>query len=121
MRRADYTNRYAAVDIFLKEGLPDDAVKLASRFSGDDTLVRRVMGAVTATHASWVITTACEEAEPIMDEGRSNHYERAAQWLGYAKTAYGASGREEEWQAYIAGIREKHRRKYKLMGELEGL
>ena len=120
LRGAGYPNYHAAADIFLQEGLLDDAVGVASR-SHDDHLLQKVMGAVTRTHASWVIASARGKAEPIMDGGRSNYYDSAAQWLGYAKTAYGASGREAEWQAYIAGLREKHGRKYKLMGALEGL
>ncbi len=121
LRSADYPNYHAAADIFLKEGLAEDAVGVASRFSHDDQLLQKVMGAVTNTHASWVIASACERAEPIMDGGRSNHYGSAAQWLDYAKTAYGASGREAEWLDYIVGLRDKHKRKYKLMGALEGL
>ncbi len=121
LRQADYPNRYAAADIFLKEGLAADAVRIASRFSSDDTLLQKVMSAVMDTHAPWVVTTARGKAEPIMDGGRSNHYDSAAHWLGYAKTAYGASRRETEWRAYIAAIREKHKRKYRLMEALGGL
>ena len=121
LRQADYPNRYAAADIFLREGLAEDAVRVASRFSSDDTLLQKVMSAVIDTHAPWVIASAKERAEPIMNEGRSNHYDSAALWLGYAKTAYNASGQAAEWQAYIAGIRDQHRRKYKLMGALRGL
>ena len=121
LRQADYSNHYAAADIFLREGLAEDAVRVASRFSSDDTLLQKVMGAVIATHAPWVIASAKERAEPIMNEGRSNHYDSAALWLDYAKTAYNASGQAAEWRAYIAGVRDKHKRKYKLTGELEGL
>lgn len=121
LRSADYPNYHAAADIFLKEGLVEDAVGVASKFSHDDQLLQKVMGAVTNTHASWVIASACERAEPIMDGGRSNHYGSAAQWLNYAKTAYGASGREAAWLDYIASLRDKHKRKYKLLGALEGL
>ncbi len=120
LRNASYPNYDAAADIFLKEGLPDDAVKIASR-SNDDNLLQKVMGAVTHTHASWVISTARGKAEPIMDGGRSNHYDSAARWLGYAKTAYGASGRAEAWQAYVTVLRGKHKRKYRLLEALEGL
>ena len=121
LRQADYPNRYAAADIFLKEGLAADAVRLASRFSSDDTLLQKVMSAVIATHAPWVIASAKGRAEPIMNEGKSNHYDSAATWLGYVRSAHGASGQAAEWRAYIAGVREKHGRKYKLMGALESL
>ena len=79
------------------------------------------MTAVMDTHAQWVVDAAREQAEPIMDEGRSGKYDRAAKWLGYIKQAYGASGRDAQWQAYIAEVREKHGRKYKLMRELKSL
>ena len=121
LRQADYPNRYAAADIFLRENLAEDAVRVASRFSSDDTLLQKVMSAVIDTHAPWVIASAKERAEPIMNEGKSNHYDSAATWLGYVKSAYGASGQAAEWRAYIAGVRDKHKRKYKLMGALGGL
>lgn len=121
MRRADYAKRHAAADIFLKENLSDDAVRVASRFSGDDTLLRRVMDAVMGTHAPWIIETARKQAEPVMDGARSNHYREAAGWLGYAKRAYDALEQGAEWDAYIAALRGEHKRKYRLMEELEGL
>ena len=121
LRRADYAKRHAAADIFLKENLPDDAVGVASRFSGDDALLRRVMDAVMGTRAPWIIEAACKEAEPVMDGARSNHYGEAAAWLGYVKRAYHALEQGAAWDAYIAAVRGKHKRKYRLMAELEGL
>ncbi len=121
LREADYLNYHASADIFLKEGLPEDAVGVASRFSHDDNLLQKVMGAVIHTHASWVIAAARGKAEPVMDGGRSNYYKSAAHLLGYAKTAYDASGQMAEWKAYITVLRGKHKRKYRLMEALEGL
>ena len=121
LRQSSYPNHHAAADIFLAEALPDDAVAIASTFPGDGGLLRKVMTAVMDTHAQWVIDAARERAEPIMDEGRSDKYDRAATWLGYVKQAYGASGRDAQWQAYIAEVRETHGRKYKLMRELKSL
>ena len=121
LRRANYPNHHAAADIFLAEGLPDDAVAVASTFPGDGGLLRKVMTAVLGTHAQWVIDAARGQAEPVMEGGRSGEYDRAAGWLGHAKEAYQASGRGAQWQAYIAEVREKHGRKYKLMGALKSL
>ena len=121
LRQASYPNHHAAADIFLAEALPDDAVAIASTFPGAGGLLHKVMTAVMDTHAQWVVDTAREQAEPIMDEGRSGKYDRAATWLGYVKQAYGASGRDAQWQAYIAEVRETHGRKYKLMRELKSL
>lgn len=121
LRQASYPNHHAAADIFLAEVLPDDAVAIASIFSGDDGLLHKVMTAVMDTHAQWVIDTARQQAEPIMEEGRSGKYDRAAKWLGYVKEAYRASGQDAQWQAYLAAVRKEHGRKYKLMGELKSL
>ena len=121
LRRASYPNRHAAADIFLSENLPGDAVSVASAFESDDALLRKVMDAVTSSHAPWVSYTARKRADPIMDEGRSNHYSEAARWLSYVKSALTANGQEAQWKAYIAEVRQKHRRKYRLMEALEGL
>ena len=43
----------------------------------------------------------------------------AVNWLDRARRAYLAAGREADWLAYLAEIRGRHGRKYKLMGLLE--
>ena len=48
------------------------------------------------------------------------YYHYAVSWLGRARAAYQAAGRDADWQAYLGEIRARHGRKYKLMGMLQG-
>ena len=45
-----------------------------------------------------------------------DRYHHAVAWLARVQQAYKRMGRLDEWAAYLAGLREKHGRKYKLMG-----
>jgi uncharacterized Zn finger protein len=56
-----------------------------------------------------------------MDAGKAQSYHHATNWLRRARDAYRIAGRQAEWQRYLNEIREKHGRKYKLMGLLSGL
>jgi uncharacterized Zn finger protein len=114
------TRAHAQVDIFLYEELLDDAMAAAER-GDDDALIEQVMDAVLEHRPEWVIRAARREAERIMDAGKAKYYDHAVDWLARAKTAYWVAGREAEWQAYLGEIRERHGRKYKLMGMLKGL
>jgi uncharacterized Zn finger protein len=112
----------AKVDIFLDEGLRDDAIAAVSdRFFYDSDLVIRVMDAVVDSHADWVIQLARQRAEGIMDRGKASKYDQAVSWLRRVKTAYLASQRQSEWQTYYNHLKATHGRKYKLMGLMQSL
>ena len=119
LRRAIWIHTQAQVDVFLHEGLLDDAIAAVEKGGGYE-LIERVMDAVVAYRPDWVIQAARKQAERIMDAGQSKYYHHAVGWLEKARTAYRAAGREAEWQAYLREIRERHGRKYKLMGMLKG-
>ncbi len=108
------------VDVFLHEGLIDDAIA-AVEPNATHTLVERVADAAMPSHPQWVIKVSRQQAEPIMDEGKAQYYSAAAKWLAKARTAYRNLGREEEWRTYLSELLERHRRKYKLMPMLEAL
>jgi uncharacterized Zn finger protein len=61
------------------------------------------------------------QAESIMDGGKSKYYHHAIRWLERARRAYLGAGQAEEWLAYLEGLIEKHARKYSLRPQLEGL
>ena len=110
----------AKVDIFLQEGLLDDAiaaVKDLGYYQAD--LVKRVMAAALNERPDWVIENAARRAEEIMDAARSNAYHHAVEWLQQARAAYLAAGRQVAWQAYRNRLIELHARKYKLVGMLK--
>ena len=112
----------AQVDIFLHEGLLEDAIKTVDKLSSFQShLVQRVMDAVTEQHPDWVIDNACCRAESIMDGGKAKYYTNAVKWLGKAHAAYQQAGRQQEWRTYYGKLLHKHSRKRKLISLLEGL
>ncbi|NTU81846.1 MAG: SWIM zinc finger domain-containing protein, partial [Chloroflexales bacterium] len=108
------------IDIFLHEGLIDDAIAaLGAHPAGTD--LARVMDAATTTHPDWVIARASASAEAIINPGDAKHYDSAVEWLRRARAAYDAAGHPQDWAAYLQGLRTKHGRKYKLMELLDRL
>jgi uncharacterized Zn finger protein len=82
-------------------------------------LLERVMDAVVEHRPAWVIENARQQAERIIEPGQSKYYHHAVNWLKRARRAYQAAGREADWWAYLGEIRDRHSRKYKLMGMLD--
>ena len=118
-QRGSYADTSAKVDIFLHEGRLEDAIaSVYSESSYNAEPIQRVMDAVSDTHPDWVIENAQHRAASIMEEGKAKYYHHAVDWLKKARAAYLKTGREAQWQCQLAGIREKHGRKYKLMGLL---
>jgi uncharacterized Zn finger protein len=111
----------AKIDIFLHEGLIDDAITAVQERSYYGAALARVMDAALATRPDWVIKAATKQAEGIMNAGKANHYDDAVSWLRRARDAYRSAGRQADWQSYLSGIRTEHGRKHKLMGLLKGL
>ncbi len=108
------------VDVFLYEGLVDDAIT-AVEPNATHTLVERVVDAAMQSHPEWVIKVSRQQAEPFMDEGKAQYYSASARWLAKARMAYRNMGREEEWRTYLSELLDRHRRKYKLVPMLEAL
>ncbi|PDV97453.1 SWIM zinc finger family protein [Candidatus Chloroploca asiatica] len=109
----------AQAEIFLHEGLIDDAIKVAERNSYG--VLELVMDAAITTRPQWVIKKAIAQAVPIMNGGKAQHYDRAVNWLRRARDAYHAAGQADAWERYLAEVRAIHGRKYKLMGLLKEL
>ena len=108
------------VEIFLHEGLIGDAIAAVDR-GATHTLVAQVAEAAIASHPDWVIAASRKQAEGLMDDGKAQYYRAAADWLTRVRDAYRATGREQEWQSYLAGLLERHRRKYSLVPLLKAL
>jgi len=118
LRRVQSFYSGAQVDVFLHEGLLDDAIAAVEKWASYDQL-ERVMDAVIEHRPEWVIQAARRQAERIIELGKAKYYHHAVNWLDRARKAYQSAGREDEWQAYLREIRTRHGRKYKLMGMLE--
>ena len=110
----------AQVEIFLHEGLVDDAIAAVGKTTSYH-LVEPVVDAAIESRPDWAIRACRQQAEPIMNQGKAQHYRHAVRWLEKARAAYRAAGREAEWQTYLEELIRRHRRKYKLVPMLEAL
>ena len=110
----------APVDIFLHEELWDDAIGAVDRAGGYSD-IERVMDAVLEYRPEWVIQMALKQAERIIEPGQAKYYHHAVNWLERTRDAYAVAEREAEWEAYMRDLRDRHGRKYKLMGMIQGL
>ncbi len=118
--RSSWSLDQAKVDIFLREGLMDDAITAVQDLhSYQSDLIGRVMDAAIHHNPVWVIENASRRAESIMDEGKAKYYHHAVDWLKKARAAYLAADRRAEWSAYRNRLMTTHARKYKLMGMLK--
>lgn len=112
----------AKVDIFLREGLLEDAIQSAQQLSSFQAdLIHRVMDAAMEQRPEWVIDNARRRAESIMDQGKAKYYQAAVEWLIKARDAYRQADRQQEWQTYYAELLQKHSRKRKLINLLNAL
>ena len=89
--------------------------------SSDYRLIEQVVEAAIPRHPDWAIRISREQAESIMNQGKSPHYHQAGRWLEKARAAYRAAGRQTEWQTYLGELIARQRRKYSLVPMLEAL
>lgn len=110
------------IEVFLYEGLADDAIKLVDREGyADYSTLNLIVDAAYASHPDWVIRECRRQAEPIIEEGKAKHYAYALSWLEKARKAYLAAGRGDGWRAYCEGLIARHGRKYSLVPGLKAL
>jgi len=113
-------NTATKINIFLAEDEVDAAIAVVDGFQVYELdLVHRVMTAAIAHNPNWVIQTARQRAEAIMNAGKAESYTQAIDWLKQARSGYRQLGQKAEWVEYRAQLMQIHGRKYKLMGMLK--
>ena len=111
-----------AVDILLQEGAYKRAMRLVEEQTWwDERPLIKVIEAVKESEPQWAFEQCRRKAEAIMDAGRSAEYDVAVEWLRRGRDVLLAAGLRQQWQAYLAGLLQKHERKYKLRPMLEAL
>jgi uncharacterized Zn finger protein len=120
VRRGRSSVPQGPVEIFLHEGMVEDAMRAVER-GASDALLEQVVEAAIPRHADWALRISRQQAEAILNQGKALHYQHAARWLAKAQAAYRASGRETEWQTYLGELAIRHRRKHRLMPMLDAL
>ena len=122
LRSQDPSYRTASriVEVFIHEGLYDEAIEVADR-SGRAGVVELVVEAVLKERPQWAISACKDQAEPIIEQGQHDSYRSAVRWLERAGKAAREAGEFNEWQGYIEDLRDEHYRKYKLRPMLDDL
>lgn len=108
------------VDIYLHEGMHNEAIEAVAQsrwFYNMD----KVIEAVKSSHPDWAFKQCRQKAEAIMDAGKADKYDVAAEWLRRGRDILLAAGQQREWLLYLNKILEIHQRKYKLVPMLRGL
>lgn len=109
--------------ILMQEGKVDEAIavvehEMAGSYHAKQILIEE---GIEKKRPRWVLKASLEEANAIMDQGKSELYDAAAQWLERVRDAYVALDEDEQWLELIASLIEKHKRKYKLVPLLKQL
>lgn len=116
-------NTEEVIRILLEEGLVAEAIQRLERpnvlVSYD--LLDTIVQAAIHGDPEWAARTARDQAERIMNAGKSEYYHHASRWLGRARAACQASNRGDEWQVYRTSLLLRHKRKYKLVAIIESL
>jgi uncharacterized Zn finger protein len=79
------------------------------------------MGQPPALTEAAVRNLARPQSYDRIEEGHSQRYRHAVQWLETAGKAAQAAGELDEWRAYVEDLRDEHYRKYELRLMLEDL
>ncbi|MDQ2809561.1 MAG: SWIM zinc finger family protein [Chloroflexota bacterium] len=110
----------ARLDIFLHDGLIDDAIACITPTTYY-VEVEKVVVAAIPTRPVWAGNAAWGQARAIIEAKRSNHYADAVRWLEKAHAAAAQLGQAAEWRARVQALLTEHRRKYSLVPLLESL
>jgi uncharacterized Zn finger protein len=121
LRQAAARSPSGVGEIFVYEGLLDDAIAVADSAPYDYAMVEKVADAAIQTHPDWVIHMGRQQAERIMDGGKSRYYHHAVAWLRRSRAAALGAGRQDDWRRYIDGLLLQHTRKYSLVPQLKQL
>lgn len=119
--RADpHSRTQGTIDVFLEA---DEYGQALDRLESvrDFDLIRRVCRQSIEACPGRVRGIAREQAEDIMDNGRSKAYEAAKDWLQLVRRSYELQNEPAGWNAYREDLLNKHSRKYKLVPKLEEL
>ena len=110
------------IDIFLHENMLTEAMQALDKthFAMEHEL-HRVIEATKERHPDWGIRKCQRQAEVIMDEGKAKVYDTAVSWLRTARDIYLQHQRQQQWEAYLNSLLEKHQRKYKLVPMLSSI
>ena len=114
------------IQLAMAEGKPEEVLKWYDHprhrqrrqgYYGDWGL--QVAAAVEAAYPDRAIQIWKEVAERHLNQGQVRGYEAAVPYLRQVKKSLTRTGRQQEWEGYLAGLREKHHRRPRCLQELD--
>ena len=84
--------RESAIDVFLHEGLVDDAIAAVESGHQGHVIVGRVVAAAMKERPEWAMNACFHQADRIIEPGSAQYYSAAAEWLGRARPNYSTTG-----------------------------
>ena len=113
------------VDIALHEKRHDDAIRwleaMHTKHFEYPSRALTIAQAVQDTHPDVAVAIWKNQAEKRIAEVKPAAYEQAAGYLRLVREVYARTGRQGNWNAYLAGLRSQHKPKRKLMEILDTL
>ncbi|HKZ85283.1 MAG TPA: SWIM zinc finger family protein [Anaerolineae bacterium] len=111
----------ALAEVLLFEEQWDEATKVADGRDVWYGVAETVADAVLAHRPEWVLRVSLQHADRLMVEPKSKNYPIAAEWLKRAKKAYIRLGKTDQWQKYLAELKEQYKRRPALQAQLQRL
>lgn len=111
---------HAYIEIFLYADRIDDAIAVAEHAEHNPVL-ERVVSEVWEDRPDWAIDVCKEQVAPIIENGQSDRYQEAVDWLETAGRAAQTAGKLDDWHDHIDTLRDRHSQKYKLAPMLDEL
>jgi uncharacterized Zn finger protein len=115
------SNTNVLVEVYLHEQNWEAAIRLADANRWNFRMLERVADAVTPYQPEWVIRTSLSQSDELIAKTQSKLYPAAGAWLARAKKAYAQMGRQDEWQAYLNGLKLQYARRPALQEVLRRL
>jgi len=120
---------HVLLDLALKAKQPDEILRLSDKLVGEFThfnwhrssLADRVASSVASAYPERSIEIWNKMIDAEIAGTSVSHYEEAAKYLRKVRVLLVTLNRETEWLARLAGLRETHRRKRRLIEILDGL
>ena len=111
--------RSTLVEILLDEGETDAAWQAAVDGGCSENLWLRLARVRAKTHPADAIPVLLRAADQAIDHRNRDFYQIAARFLAEAKPLFTRCGRDEDFRAHLAALRDAHRTKWALRQELD--
>ncbi|MBW1990437.1 MAG: hypothetical protein JRI97_12975, partial [Deltaproteobacteria bacterium] len=124
-RKVEFPDHHTLVEIAVHEKRHDDAVarfrewETKSRWGAPSGLT--LADAVQKTHPEFSLDTWRKHAESLIERVDKKAYQEASRFLRKMKKLHEETGRAEDWAAYVRTLRQRNRRRPRMMEVIDAL